>query len=111
MKLAQIRGKTTQKAFARSLGISGERPEERYRWYEIAEREPPLWILSAIRRATGASLDLLIADRPPGEQGPLEIAKGAEEVEWLGIFRAMDAEDRAAATRLLGGKLRRTDAA
>jgi hypothetical protein len=61
-------GKITQKEFARMLGISGERPEERYRLYEGAKREPPLWILAAIRRVTGYSLDDLIAQLPAGRR-------------------------------------------
>lgn len=61
-------GEITQKAFAQMLGISGERPEERYRLYESAKREPPLWILSAVRRVTGYSLDDLIAQLPPGRR-------------------------------------------
>jgi transcriptional regulator with XRE-family HTH domain len=59
-------GKITQKQFAKMLGISGERPEERYRLYEKAEREPPLWVLAALRRVTGYSLDDLIAQLPAG---------------------------------------------
>ena len=61
-------GEITQKVFAQMLGISGERPEERYRLYESAKREPPLWILSAVRRVTGYSLDDLIAQLPPGRR-------------------------------------------
>jgi DNA-binding transcriptional regulator YiaG len=38
-------GNISQKQFAKMLGISGDRPEERYRLYEGAKREPPLWIL------------------------------------------------------------------
>ncbi len=52
------------------LGISGDRPEERYRLYENAKREPPLWVLAAVRRVTGYSLDDLIAQLPAGR--PLE---------------------------------------
>ncbi len=59
-------GALTQKAFAKMLGISGERPEERYRLYESADREPPLWILTALRRVTGYSLDAIIAQLPAG---------------------------------------------
>jgi hypothetical protein len=61
-------GNITQKEFARMLGISGDRPEERYRLYEGAKREPPLWILAAIRRVTGYSLDDLIAQLPAGRR-------------------------------------------
>ena len=59
-------GDITQKQFATMLGIPGERPEERYRLYENAKREPPLWILAAVRRVTGYSLDDLIAQLPAG---------------------------------------------
>jgi hypothetical protein len=59
-------GEITQKQFAKMLGISGERPEERYRLYENAAREPPLWILASLRRVTGYSLDDLIAQLPAG---------------------------------------------
>ena len=59
-------GDLTQKAFAQMLGISGDRPEERYGLYEKAKREPPLWILAALRRVTGYSLDDLIAQLPAG---------------------------------------------
>jgi len=61
-------GEITQKDFAKMLGISGERPEERYRLYENAKREPPLWILAAVRRVTGFSLDDLIAQLPAGRR-------------------------------------------
>jgi transcriptional regulator with XRE-family HTH domain len=61
-------GSLTQKEFARMLGISGDRPEERYRLYESGKREPPLWILSALRRVTGYSLDDLIAQMPAGRR-------------------------------------------
>jgi hypothetical protein len=61
-------GTLTQKEFAKMLGISGERPEERYRLYEGGKREPPLWILAAIRRVTGYSLDDLIAQLPAGRR-------------------------------------------
>jgi hypothetical protein len=59
-------GDLTMKRFARMLGINGERPEERYRLYESAEREPPLWILAALRGVTGYSLDEIIAQLPAG---------------------------------------------
>jgi transcriptional regulator with XRE-family HTH domain len=59
-------GDITQRQFAQMLGISGDRPEERYRLYENAKREPPLWILAAIRRVTGYSLDEIIAQLPAG---------------------------------------------
>jgi hypothetical protein len=65
-------GELTQRVFAEMLGIRGERPEERYGLYERAEREPPLWILAAIRRVTGYSLDALIAQLPAGR--PLKLA-------------------------------------
>lgn len=61
-------GDLTQKQFATMLGISGDRPEERYRLYESAKREPPLWILVALRRVTGYSLDDLIAQLPAGRR-------------------------------------------
>jgi transcriptional regulator with XRE-family HTH domain len=61
-------GSLTQKEFARMLGISGDRPEERYRLYESGKREPPLWILAALRRVTGYSLDDLIAQLPAGRR-------------------------------------------
>jgi hypothetical protein len=61
-------GRLTQKKFAQMLGISGERPEERYRLYEKALREPPLWVLAAVRRVTGYSLDDLIAQLPAGRR-------------------------------------------
>lgn len=48
--------------FAIDLGIEGER----YRHYERGGREPPIWLLADIRRLTGISLDLLIANTPPG---------------------------------------------
>lgn len=60
----------TQHAFAVHLGISGDRPEERYRLYEIAEREPPIWLLAKIREVTGFSLDDLIAALPMGRPIP-----------------------------------------
>jgi transcriptional regulator with XRE-family HTH domain len=63
-------GELTQKEFAQMLGISGERPEERYRLYESAQREPPLWILTSFRRVTGYSLDDLIAQLPAGRRLP-----------------------------------------
>lgn len=50
--------------FATDLGIEGER----YRHYERGGREPPLWLLADIRRLTGISLDLLIANTPPGHR-------------------------------------------
>jgi hypothetical protein len=61
-------GSLTQKQFAKMLGISGDRPEERYRLYEMGKREPPLWILAALRRVTGFSLDDLIAQLPAGRR-------------------------------------------
>lgn len=61
-------GEITQKEFAQMLGISGDRPEERYRLYESAKRSPPLWILAALRRVTGFSLDDLIAQLPAGRR-------------------------------------------
>lgn len=63
---ATNQGEITQREFAMMLGIDGERPEERYRLYEAAKREPPLWILAALRRVTGYSLDSLIAQLPAG---------------------------------------------
>ena len=43
--------------FAKLLGLEGET----YRRYERGETEPPLRVLSAIRRVTGISLNALIA--------------------------------------------------
>lgn len=71
-------GEITQKSFAGMLGISGERPEERYRLYESADREPPLWILAALRRVTGYSLDGLIAQLPAGR--PLAVTSATPRV-------------------------------
>lgn len=65
-------GELSQKEFARMLGINGDRPEERYRLYEGAKREPPLWILAALRQVTGYSLDNLIAQLPAGRPLGLE---------------------------------------
>jgi DNA-binding transcriptional regulator YdaS (Cro superfamily) len=61
-------GELTQRQFALMLEIGGERPEERYRLYEAGKREPPLWILAALRRVTGFSLDDLIAQLPAGRR-------------------------------------------
>jgi transcriptional regulator with XRE-family HTH domain len=61
------RPKLTQREFARDLEIGGDRPEERYRLYERGQREMPLWLLAAVRRVTGFSLDELIAGMPPGD--------------------------------------------
>lgn len=84
LRLARLRygretgqGEITQKVFAGMLGISGERPEERYRLYENAKREPPLWILAAVRRVTGFSLDDLIAQLPAGRRLEREPAKAS----------------------------------
>lgn len=60
----------SQHAFAVHLGISGDRPEERYRLYERAKREPPIWLLAKIREVTGFSLDDLIASLPLGRPIP-----------------------------------------
>jgi DNA-binding transcriptional regulator YdaS (Cro superfamily) len=65
---ASGQGEITQREFARMLGIHGERPEERYRLYEAAKREPPLWILASLRRVTGYSLDDLVAQLPAGRR-------------------------------------------
>jgi DNA-binding transcriptional regulator YdaS (Cro superfamily) len=65
---ASGQGEITQREFARMLGIDGDRPEERYRLYEAAKREPPLWVLASLRRVTGFSLDGLIAQLPPGRR-------------------------------------------
>lgn len=59
-------GEISRRAFALALGITGERPEERYRLYETAEREPPMWVLASLRRVTGFSLDAMIAGLPQG---------------------------------------------
>jgi hypothetical protein len=59
-------GKISQKRFAEMLGISGDRPEERYGLYEKGKREPPLWILASLRRVTGFSLCDMIAQLPAG---------------------------------------------
>ena len=48
--------------FAAVLGIDAER----YRKYERAEREPPLWLLVKIAHTTGFGLDFLILGAPPG---------------------------------------------
>jgi transcriptional regulator with XRE-family HTH domain len=61
-------GSLSQHDFAVMLGIGGDRPEERYGLYENGKREPPLWILKAIREVTGYSLDDLIAQLPPGRR-------------------------------------------
>lgn len=74
-------GELTQHDFARMLGIDGERPEERYRLYEAAKREPPLWILAALRRVTGYSLDGLIAQLPAGRPLPREQTAHREAAE------------------------------
>lgn len=49
--------------FATELGV----PAARYRMYERGERQMPLALLTEIRRRTGASLDWLICDMPPGQ--------------------------------------------
>jgi hypothetical protein len=61
-------GELSQEAFARLLGISGDRPGERYGHYERGSREPPIWVLAAIRRVTGYSMDDLIANLPAGRR-------------------------------------------
>lgn len=63
-------GTISQEDFAKMLGIGGDRPGERYGHYERATREPPIWLLAAIRRVTGYSLDDLIAQLPPGRRLP-----------------------------------------
>lgn len=47
----------SQEEFAKRLGLQGET----YRRYERSETEPPLRVLSAVRRLTGISLNSLIA--------------------------------------------------
>lgn len=73
-------GEITQRQFAMMLDIDGERPEERYRLYEAGKREPPLWILAALRRVTGYSLDGLIAQLPAGRRLEREPSASGERV-------------------------------
>lgn len=49
--------------FAALLGVE----PGRYRRYERAETEPPFWLLAAIRRITGASVDWLLEWIAKGE--------------------------------------------
>jgi len=51
------------KAFADEIGVNAWR----YRRWERGEMEPPLFVLRAIRRVTGLSLDWLVCDLAPGE--------------------------------------------
>lgn len=59
--------------FAKMLGMTDGNPGERYRHYEAARSQPPIWVLKAIREVTGYSLDYLIA----GELGDCEQPKEA----------------------------------
>lgn len=52
----------TTAEFAAVLGVEAGR----YRRYERAETEPPFWLLVAIQRVTGASLDWLVSGSAEG---------------------------------------------
>lgn len=55
--------------FARLLGIE----PERYRRYERAELEPPLSVLTALRRVTGVSLDRLVSGDIAGDDNMIPV--------------------------------------
>lgn len=86
-----------QKEFAQSLGIGGDRPQERYGLYELAKREPPLWILAALRRETGFSLDDMIAGLPPGlprSEREGQFVHEAQKLSLLEIWGRLSPEQR-----------------
>lgn len=58
---AYSRPRLTTAEFAALLGVE----PGRYRRYERAETEPPFWLLVAIQRMTGVSLDWLVSGTGP----------------------------------------------
>ena len=109
--------KLTQSEFCHALGISGDRAGERWGHYERGTREPPMWVLTAIRAVTGYSLDYILCGLPPGKSGPVDLAEtlppsvsptqlaqGSEhqrEQVLLAIWRELDDDDRRTLLRMV----------
>jgi transcriptional regulator with XRE-family HTH domain len=83
------------KAFADEIGVNAWR----YRRWERGEMEPPLFVLRAIRRVTGLSLDWLVCDLAPGDVliPDFAVATPGDRLRWAREITHASAADAARA--------------
>lgn len=83
------------KAFADEIGVNAWR----YRRWERGEMEPPLFVLRAIRRVTGLSLDWLVCDLAPGDViiPSFAVATSGDRLRWAREFTHASASEAARA--------------